>query len=91
MSKHNVSFLYARSGGGGHFQADVAEARQLAAALTGEADDLEAAFPGPLRRLRDVGGIAAGADGQQQVAGAAQRFHLAGEDAVELVVVGPGG
>ena len=43
------------------------------------------------RALEDVGGVAGGGDAEEDVAGLAEGFDLAGEDLVEAEVVAAGG
>jgi len=48
-------------------------------------------FFGESDGVKDVGRIAAGGDGDGDIAGAAEGFDLAGEDAAEAVIIGDGG
>ncbi len=63
----------------------------LAAVVAGEGDGGEGEGAGALEGAEAVGGVAGGGDGEQDVAGLAEGFDLAGEDVVEAVVVADGG
>jgi hypothetical protein len=63
-------------------------AADLAAAAPGERHHGHLALVRGLDGGEHVGRVAAGGQRQQHVAGLAERAHLLGEDAVEVVVVG---
>ncbi len=83
-----VGLLDVHGGGGGDGDAEVAEGAHLAAVATGETEGGEAEFFGGLEGGEDVGRITGGGDAEEDVAGESVGFDLAGEDAVEVPVVG---
>ncbi len=63
----------------------------FSAAVAGEADGVDVHLFCLVEGFEDVGGVAGGGDGEEDVAGLAEGFDLALEDAVEAVVVAGGG
>jgi hypothetical protein len=61
------------------------------AAVVRQCDDRHVAFVRGLDRFQHAGRIAAGGDGNKDVAVHAQGAHLLGEDLVVVVIVGDGG
>ena len=86
-----VAFLDVHSGGGGDDDVVVAEIAHLAAAVAGKADGSEAGFAGLFEGLKDVWRVAGGGDAEEDVAGLAEGFDLAGKDLIETEVVAAGG
>ena len=86
-----VALLDVHGGGGGDDDVVVAEVAHFAAAVAGEADGGDALSGGLMEGLEDVGGVAGGGDAEEDVAGLAERFDLAGEDLIEAEVVAAGG
>ena len=86
-----VGFLDVHGDGGGNDDVVIAEVAHLAAAVAGEADGGEPDFAGLMEGVEDVGRVAGGGDAEEDVAGLAEGFDLAGEDLVEAEVVGAGG
>src|SRR5581483_260021 len=89
VSDEDVRLLDARGEPAGRdAQAHVDDARELAAVAAGEPDRLDADFATDGDRAQDARRAAAGRDRERDVAGGAERAHLAGEDVVVAVVVG---
>ena len=76
---------------GGNGQGQVHQRRQFTAAASQEADHKDLLLTGGFHRGDHVGGIAAGADGDQHVARMAQRFDLPGKHLGKAVIVASGG
>ncbi len=76
---------------GGDDDAVVAERAHFAAARTGETDGGDADDFGLGEGFEDVFGVARGGDAEEDIAGLAEGFELAGEEVVEAVVVAGGG
>src|SRR5580658_8059142 len=75
----------------GHAQAVIAERRHFAAALSGEPDGRDSHSTALLKGAHDVGRVAGGGNGEEDVSRLAKSFNLAGEEALETIVVGDGG
>ena len=86
-----VGFLDIHGDGGGDDDVVLAEVAHLAAAVAAEADSGEAGSAGLFEGVEDVGRVAGGGDAEEEVAGFAEGFDLAGEDLIEAEVVGAGG
>lgn len=91
MPEQDVALLNARSIVRRHAQTNINNGFEFAAGTPGEGSGVHAHFPGEGDSVKHVGGIAAGGNGNGNVAGAAKGFDLAGEDAAEAVIVGDGG
>ena len=63
---------------------------EFAAGEARAADGRDAPAIGPFNRFKDVGAVAAAANGDEQIAGAGEILELFDEDAVEPLVVAPG-
>ena len=85
-----MRFLDVHGYGGGDDDVVIAEVVHFAAAVAGEADGDEVLFSGLVEGVEDVGRVAGGGDAEEEVAGLAEGFDLAGEDLVEAEVVGAG-
>lgn len=72
------------------FETHVTEGGELAAAGTGETEQLAATRLRRLSRFQDAGAVAAGANGPEHVAGAKMGLDLPGKDMVITEVVGDG-
>ena len=86
-----VALLDVGGGGGGDDDVVVAEVAHLAAVVAGEADGDDVHLAGLMDGVEDVFGVAGGGDAEEDVAGLADSFDLAGEEVVEAVVVAGGG
>ncbi len=86
-----VGFLDVHGGVGGDDDVDVGEGLHGAAVVAGVGDGVEAEGAGLLEGADAVPAVAAGGDGEEDVAGLAEGFDLALEDVVEGVVVADGG
>ena len=86
-----VGFLDVHGGVGGDDDVDVGEGLHGAAVVAGVGDGVEAEGAGELEGPDAVLAVAAGGDGEEDVAGLAEGFDLALEDVVEGVVVADGG
>ena len=86
-----MRLLDVHSNRGGNDDVVIAEIAHLAAVVARVADGDEADLFCLMERVEDVGGVAGGGDGEEDVAGLAEGFDLAGEDTVEAVVVAAGG
>jgi len=91
VAEQDVALLNARSIVGRHAQTNINKGFEFAAGTPGEGGGVHARFFGESDSVKDIGGIAAGGDSDGHVAGAAESFDLAGEDAAEAVIVGDGG
>src|SRR5690606_25215327 len=91
MNDRDVPLLDSLSGIGGHHECVTAERCQSATVPARQTDSESTALVRHLYGAYDVGGIAAGADCQEQVFRADQGLHLACEGPFEIVVVGPAG
>jgi hypothetical protein len=86
-----VGLLDVHGDGGGDDDVVVAEVAHFSAAGAGEADGDEVLLAGLVEGVEDVGGVAGGRDGEEDVAGLTEGFDLAGEDLIEAEVVAAGG
>ena len=86
-----VGLLDVHGGGGGDGDEVVGEGAHVTAVVAGEADGVDGVGAAVLKGAEDVGGVAGGGDAEEDVAGGAEGFELAGEDAVEAEVVAGGG
>ena len=91
MAEQDVALLNARSIVRRHAQTNINNGFEFAAGTSGEGGGVHADFPGESDSVKDVGGIAAGGNGDGDVPGAAKGFDLAGENSAEAVVIGDGG
>src|SRR5690606_13568017 len=91
MDHRNVRFLYTFRRGRWCGEPDVAVAAERPARLVREAEDPGAALPRRPRRTQHIRRVAARADRYQYVARPHQRFDLAPEGALEVVIVTPAG
>ncbi len=89
--KGEVGLLDVHGDRGGDDDVVVAEGAHLAAVVAAEADGGDADFFGLVKGLEDVFGVAGGGDAEEDVAGLAEGFDLAGEETIEAVVVAGGG
>ena len=71
-----------------HPNFDIAKVGELAAIFAGKAHYFHAGRAGRFGGIEHVGRVAAGADGEQHVAAAAQGLHKAAEHELEAVIVG---
>jgi hypothetical protein len=86
-----VRFLDVHGGVGGDDDVDVGQGLHGAAVVAGVGDGVKAEGAGELEGADAVLAVAAGRDGEEDVAGLAEGFDLALEDVVEGVVVADGG
>jgi hypothetical protein len=86
-----VGLLDVHGDGGGDDDVVVAEGAHEATVVAGEADGGDAGFLCDVEGFDDVFGVAGGGDAEEDVAGLAEGFELAGEDVVEAEVVAGGG
>ena len=91
MAEQDVALLNARSIVRRHAQTNINKRFEFAAGTTGKGGSVHAHFLGESDGVKDVGGIAAGGDGDGNVAGVAKGFDLARKDAAEAVIIGDGG
>jgi len=91
VAEQDVAFLNARSIVRRHAQTKINNGFEFAAGTPGEGGGVHAHFFGDRDGVKDVGGIAAGGNGDGDVAGAAEGFDLAGKDPAEAVIIGDGG
>ena len=91
MAEQDVALLNARSIVRRHAQTNINHGFEFASGTSGEGGGVHVHFPGERDGVKHVGGIAAGGDGDGDVAGAAKGFDLAGESSAESVVIGDGG
>lgn len=91
MAEQDVAFLNARSIVRRHAQTKINNGFESSARTSGEGGGVHAHFLGESDSVKHVGRIAAGGNGNGNVAGAAKRFDLAGKDATEAVIIGNGG
>lgn len=94
VQKHNVNFLNPHGAIVRHAEVDVFGLKNLveiAATFAAQSNDRHAAILSDLNGSDHVGRVAAGGDGNQQVALLTQRRDLAGEDIIVAVVVADGG
>ena len=86
---HKVSLLHVLGTRVGNGDVQVSQLRQPAAG-SGERDRAYSHVPGQYDRIDDVGRVAARADSNEEVPSFAERLDLAGENALEIEVVGEG-
>jgi hypothetical protein len=86
-----VGLLDVHGDGGGDDDVVICEIARFAAAVAGEGDGSYAGLFSLLESLEDVGRVAGSGDAEEDVAGLAEGFELAGEDLVEAEVVAAGG
>jgi hypothetical protein len=86
-----VGFLNFCGDGGGDDDGEVGEVFDLAAVVAGEGEGGKFLIPGLLDGFEAVGGVAGAGDDEEDISFVSKGFDLAGEDAVEAVVVGYGG
>jgi hypothetical protein len=86
-----VRLLDVHGNGGGDDDVVVTEGAHLAAIVTREADGGDVHFFGLVEGLENVGRVARGGDAEEDVAGLAEGFELAGEEVVEAEVVAGSG
>ena len=91
MTEQDVALLNARSIVRRHAQTNINNGFEFASGTPGEGGGVHAHFPGEGDSMKHVGGIAAGGNGNGNVAGATEGFNLPGEDAAEAVIIGDGG
>ncbi len=91
VAEQDVAFLNARSIVRRHAQTNINKGFEFAAGTPGEGEGVHAHFPGDRDGVKDVGGIAAGGNGDSDVAGAAEGLDLARKDPAEAVIIGNGG
>ena len=91
MTEQDVALLNARSIVRRHAQTDINNGFEFASGTPGEGGGVHAHFPGEGDSVKHVGGIAAGGNGNGNVAWASKGFDLPGEDAAEAVIIGDGG
>ncbi len=91
VAEQDVALLNARSIVRGHAQTNINNGFEFAAGTSGKGGGVQAHFLGESDSMNDVGGIAAGGNGNGNVAGTAKGFDLAGEDAAEAVIIGDSG
>lgn len=65
----------------------IGKTRQLPAVLASECNDLHAALLGGFSGFDDVGGLAAGTDGQEHISFIAQRFEIPRKNLIVSVVI----
>src|SRR5579862_917799 len=82
-----VGFLDVHGDAGGDGDEMVGEFAHLAAACAGEADCGDLHLAGLFEGVEDIRGVAGGGDAEEEVAGLAECFDLAGKDLVEAEVV----
>lgn len=89
-----MGFLDACGAFGRYAKMQIVVAEQFAdfpATFAGQGDDVHAEFVGGADRLDDVGRIARSGDGEQDIAGMAERTDLAGKNLGEAVVIADSG
>ena len=89
--KGEVRLLDVHGDGRGDDDVVVAEVAHFAAVVAGEADGGNARFFALVKGFDDVGRVAGGGDAEEDVAGLAEGFDLAGEELIEAEVVTGGG
>jgi hypothetical protein len=87
----DVGLLNALRIGGGNVEEKIDFGTEGAAGFAGEGDQIRAAVAAGLYTADDVGAGAAGGEGNQDILRRDQGFDLAGEDALEAIVVAGGG
>lgn len=90
MDEDEVGFLDVGGGVIRDDERDIGEWGGETAVASEEGDAAEAAGAGAFEGAEDIGGISARGDRHEDVAGAAEAIDLAGEDFIELVIVGGG-
>src|SRR6266404_2642888 len=91
MADGDVGFLDALRIARGNVEKDVHFAGQRAAGFTGEGDEESTASASCFDCLDNIRAGAAGGEGYDYVVWADERFHLAGENTFETVIVASGG
>ena len=91
MVNGKMEFLNLKRSLGRNPQAEVAETGELSAALTGQAENLEALRPRDLGGSADISRIAGGGEANEEAGGATERHDELSEFERRVNVVGDGG
>ena len=91
VTDEDVALLNARSIVRGHAQTNINNRFEFAAGTSGEGGCVHAHLFGKSDSMKHIGRIAAGGDGDGDIAGAAEGLNLAGKDALEPMIIGDGG